>query len=306
MLPQTINVPIEYKCDKCSFNIEFDQYKHFAYYFFSKIYCNNCKQIIDLYKIYLNLISRNFLLVDALACIGANNTTFVIKIKKHEEFCLEFSKFGIPENAKIFFVSYTPQGPIMPVECRFNNPTFYKSYGNKIQIYPKPIFEFYDKHKNETPDFNDEVEVCVVVAWIKNDIDDFSFMNLVEAFENYLLFNFEKAIIPANVAVESSLSAFIFNKLSNIVGNSRTEDFLQSAATYSYQLNVLLPVIANYEKFNAIPNEIRGKLNELRSLRNNIAHKGKLPSKITKEKCAELICSALFGYKYIQLISNKI
>lgn len=305
MKTQTINSPIEYKCDKCSNAIAFEQDLSFKYYFFSKIYCNVCKQELNLYKVYLNSITNNFLLVDALICLGSQTTMFGITIKKHEVFELEFSKFGIPTNAKIFFVNYTPEGPLIPIECRHNNPTLYRTYGSKIQLYPKPIFELYEKYKIENPDFNDQINVNVIVSWIINEFDDYSFINLVEAFENYLLFNYEKAIIPANVVVESSLNKFIYNKLNKIIGSDHTKKFLQDSATYGQQLNVLLPIIAHYEKFNIIPDEIRGKLNELRKFRNKIAHEGKLQHKITKEKCAEFICSALFGYKYIEILSKS-
>ncbi|MGI9066562.1 MAG: hypothetical protein ACR2HX_09170, partial [Pyrinomonadaceae bacterium] len=67
-------------------------------------------------------------------------------------------------------------------------------------------------------------------------------------------------------AVDSFLDSFVSKK--------RSARFLEEAATYSYQLNVLLPVFAALREVPQLSEEIRGFLNTLRTYRNDIAHRG--------------------------------
>jgi hypothetical protein len=114
------------------------------------------------------------------------------------------------------------------------------------------------------------------------------------------------SVVPANVAVESSLSITLNNYLPQHVGKERTKSFLKDAATYSHQLNVVLPILVGLLKLPSLPEQIRGLLNSLRGLRNDIAHLGATENPIGKEQCAELLCAALFGFQYVLLLQRKL
>ena len=89
-------------------------------------------------------------------------------------------------------------------------------------------------------------------------------------------------------------------------GRDRVGDMLSSVATYSHQLNVLLPMFAEYEKFPPLPDHIRGHLNKLGQLRNRLAHEGHIASGLTKIKVSNYICAAPFGLSYLHLLEIRI
>ncbi len=118
--------------------------------------------------------------------------------------------------------------------------------------------------------------------------------------------HYQSTILPANVAVESTLSRLLTDFLENTVSKKRAEDFLTNAATYSHQLNVLLPALVKNTSVPLLPDEIRGKLNRLRELRHEMAHKGFIDQILTKDETAECLCAALFGFHYLNLIRPRL
>lgn len=84
----------------------------------------------------------------------------------------------------------------------------------------------------------------------------------------------------------------------------RIEDFLDSRATYSHQLNILLLLVASTFSFPKLPDNIRGNLNRLRDLRNDLAHKGASEVPIAKEDCANLLNTAVFGLGYLSILES--
>ena len=74
-------------------------------------------------------------------------------------------------------------------------------------------------------------------------------------------------------------------------------------ATYSHQLNVLLPVVAALGKVPPLLDSIRGVLNRLNKLRNYQAHRALSPSPLTKHDAAELLTAALLGVAYGEMVS---
>src|SRR5687767_3230968 len=98
----------------------------------------------------------------------------------------------------------------------------------------------------------------------------------------YTLGEYTSAIVPANVAVESKVFGWLTEILSEIVGKKRTRAFLEDAATYSHQMNVLLPFIAHYRGQRTVPEHIRGRSNQLQAIRNEVAHRGMQSRSLSK------------------------
>ena len=63
--------------------------------------------------------------------------------------------------------------------------------------------------------------------------------------------------------------------------------------------------MASLAGLTKIPDDIRGQLNRLRDFRNQIAHHGTTDSPLQKEDTAEVLCAALFGFRYIRLIEAE-
>jgi len=90
-----------------------------------------------------------------------------------------------------------------------------------------------------------------------------------------------------------------------VAGKGKITSFLSDAATYSYQLNILLPWIAQNNDLPPFDPTIVGLLNRLRSTRNSLAHTGKTEQPLDKDQTAELLTAALFGFRYIDILKAK-
>ena len=100
---------------------------------------------------------------------------------------------------------------------------------------------------------------------------------------------------------------FLFGYLARrTISNAYIKPFLDDAATYSHQLNVLLPLVAEWSRVPHLPDHIRGALNRLRRLRNDIAHRGKPEALLTPAEAAEVLCAALFGFRYVGFLQSRI
>jgi hypothetical protein len=268
--------------------------KIFEDYFYNKpLICPKCSAKLNLWKLLHRHFEWNFSSY-LYSVVGANNTWAEIKMKPNEVFTLDLSKIGINSNSKILTISYTPQeSGVMPLEIHNNTPTRH-FIPNKIYLFGRPFGEA-----------KDETRVLITIDWVENYTENSFWQNLIEAVEAFSLNQLPSAIIPANVAVESRLTPIISEYLEDIISKKRVEDFLSQAATYSHQLNILLPLLAKIHDFPQLPDFIRGNLNALRGLRNEIAHVGKLKN-ADKATVATMLCSATFGLAYLNLLEQKL
>ncbi|WP_417355364.1 hypothetical protein [Flavobacterium sp.] len=226
---------------------------------------------------------------------GGYTTSLRIFMKAGEIYSLNLEEIGIPKESKILQISYTPNGEgVFPVELHGNTPQ--RHYiPNIIHLYGRP----FGKPSNETP-------VAVQINWTEKSNDNQVWENIINAVESFTIKNYDSCIIPSNVSVESTLNNIMTRYFSSFAAKKRVEDFLSNGVTYSYQLNILLPLVAQSNNFPEMPENIRGNLNKLRSYRNSIAHKGKTDIAIDKKTVSELICSAALGLSYLNLLEKKI
>jgi hypothetical protein len=155
------------------------------------------------------------------------------------------------------------------------------------------------EESNETP-------VAIQICWIERTLNNEILENLIDSVEAFTLKDYNACVIPSNVTVEATLNNILSEYLKKHSSKDRVTDFLSNGATYSHQLNVLLPLITSYEKFPKFPDHLRGNLNELRGLRNTIAHEGKTFKILDKKTISRLICSSAFGLAYLHLLKDHI
>lgn len=233
----------------------------------------------------------------AFAFIGAQTLLFQLLLKSGQRATYRFSDYGIPSDAKILYVNYTPSGGgLFPVEMHGNVPTR-RFLANEVVLYPVPF------SANQTAG---DTEVNVMVSWVPRTANDESWQSLVDAFEAFAHARYSSMVVPANVAVESALSRVLTAYLERFVSKNRTEDFLENAATYGHQLNVLLPFIASLKSLPLLPDHVRGALNKLRRFRNDLAHAGVLKQPLDQHSAAEALCGALFGIHYVRYVEEQL
>lgn len=260
--------------------------------------CPSCGQLIDWWKSSCHVLEENFMGNLAFSLVGAQTSVFSIMLRPSERVSFRFSEHGVPAGAKILYVNYTPQGgqdALFPLECHGNTPTR-RFRSDEVVVYPMPASN--TGHSVET-------KVSVMVTWIPYGESDEGWQNLFDAFETFAANDFDSMIVPANVAVESSLLHLMTVYLDKFVGKKRTEDFLSNAATYSHQLNILLPTFAKMNGLPYLPEHIVGTLNQLRGLRNKLAHKGATAS-LDRKKASHILCGALFGFHYVRHLHNQL
>ncbi len=283
-------------CPHCS-QILLIQGGYIDYYFLGQpILCSECQGKIDWWDLMLNLIRDSPTVYQSYVAIGANVEVFKVKMRPGATTNINLGDYGLPSDGRLLDIAYAPQGPsLSPLEVHGNYPQRHW-VPREITIYPYPQP---DRPPTET-------DLAVLFVWVPHTSDDESWQNLVDAFEAYIANRLTSAIVPANVAVESSLKRLLLQVLCQTASRKNVEDCLDNGATYSHQLNVLLPAVLAPRNIPLLPNHIRGTLNRLRDLRNDVAHDGRTKDPLDRKAAAELLCAALFGFRYIKMVEGKL
>lgn len=264
-----------------------------VYLFGESFQCVHCGNACDWWEMVLTAIRENFMGFNAFAAIGAKTTMFMVPAKPGNVVSVDLSKHGVPPDTILLARNLTGCGAI-PFETHSNNPD-HRARWPTIKFFVAPIEGA--SHESSA--------VCVSVTWTPKAHDDVTWENLIVAFEHYAAADYSGMVIPANVAVEAALSRFLFGVLSSIVPETKAKDFLGNAATYSHQLNAVLPLVLLRTGFPCFPDDRRGLLNRLRSLRNQLAHRGQTESPIDQPEAAALLCASLFGFRYIACLEAR-
>lgn len=256
--------------------------------------CSQCGTKLD----WWNLLLRHFdweVPTYLYSIVGGFTTSLMIDMKVNETFMLDLGSIGIPEDSKILQINYTANGKgLLPIEVHGNTPLRH-IIPKKIRLFGMPSGE----PAESTP-------IAIQFYWVHKSNDNELWENLIESVESFTLKDYKSCIIPSNVAVEAMLTKIISSYLSLYAAKDRVNEFLNDGAAYSHQLNVLLPLIANHETFPKLPDHIRGSLNELRGLRNDLAHEGRLEGEIAKKDISRLICASAFGLSYLILLKDHL
>ena len=284
------------RCPACGAAITIQDIYTTAYFDKKPVLCPRCNAALDWWATVLREVRENFMMNQAFGPVGAQSVVFQITLRPGERTQYKLSDHDIPSDAKVLYVNYTPEGSLFPVELHGNLATR-RPLRSEVTLWPVPFASAAD---TKTTNVN------VLVTWVPHSQLDVSWGNLVDAFEAYAAGNYHSAVVPANVAVEAALSVFLFEYLARHAARDRVKRFLDDAATYSHQLNVLLPLVSALGGAPEIPDHIRGLLNRLRDLRNEIAHHGKLETPLSQGEAAELLCSALFGFRYVGLVQSRL
>jgi hypothetical protein len=128
----------------------------------------------------------------------------------------------------------------------------------------------------------------------------------MDAFESYSHQRYPSMIVPATSVVESALSGLLSRQLPSLVSKRRADDFPDAAASYSHRLNVLLPMISHYNGIPQLPPGVHGALGKLRALRNDLQQGGIASSTLDARAAAELLCGALFGFRYLRYVEERL
>ena len=261
--------------------------------------CEECSALVDWWSFVLNLIQDGSLFGHAFLAIGAREQVETVNLKPGERKRILFKQYGVPEDARLLYAAYTPQGQgVEPIVDLGRSPARH-SIPSAVELFGAP------------PRFGDapaECRVAIHFLWVPHGAGDETWQSLVEAFEAYGAGTYSAGVVSAHVAVEARLSRVINALFADVVAagsvsRTKLKRFLSGAATYSHQLNVLLPTLVAARRLPQLPADVRGHLNRLRKARNSVMHEGRPTRRLEARDVAEMICAALFGFRYLEWVA---
>jgi len=258
--------------------------------------CHDCKQTFDLHRTMRHQIEHFGVMGNAMVFAGAKWKVCQAPLRASQSVTIDLTQFGVPRTAEVLQLNLTAQeADCAPVLLTGNDA---------LKTRLGPVFHIHGiQHEAEEDRPNGKVNVSAI--WFDAQNDDTAVKHLVEAATHFAARRYQSMVVPANVAVESSLSPVLAEWLSAFASRDHTQDFLTNAATYSRQLNVLVPIVAFMVDAPRMPDHLRGDLNSLRGLRNALAHTGTCDS-LDAKRAAQLLTSSIFGMRYTHMMRDRV
>jgi len=257
--------------------------------------CPLCRANLDYWRVAAQMVKRNFSRLEPFFLLDAQFTMFQTKVFRDRITQFDLHAEGLPGDALILNVNIGGEA-IFCGEAGGSDRVL-RNTGGLLNIHG------YQMAQSPEPRA-DEGRANIFVTWVPTSPDDSAWTNLVTAFSHYVAATYEASLIPANVAVEARLFRFLEHNLSRAAANEAVERFLTRHATYSHQLNVLLPLVVGHLGAPQMKEDLRGRLNRLNSLRNDVAHRGRCAPPLTKDECAELVTASLFAFRYLGYLNT--
>ena len=264
-----------------------------VFFYYEPIACPKCDSPVDWWKEVFVAVRENHMRWYAFKALGAETKYAVVPASPGDIVEFDNVAAGMPAGSLILNRTISCKGYICAYDRSINDTT------------PKSLnVSLYIGSFGQRPsDFDSEV--VIALTYIEPGHDGVPWQSLIEAFESYTQNDYVRMIVSANVAVEAMLTPFIASVLDNVASSQNAKSFLDNAATYSHQLNVLLPLILFRTSLPRMTDALRGRLNRLRDLRNQVAHNGATEKPLLRHEAAEMICAGLFGFQYLKILVAK-
>jgi hypothetical protein len=274
-------------CPKCYYVLPPMREAAKAYFENGFVTCSQCHVSVDLWDVVLmHTLAMPSVAVMSLELLGASRTGFVKTIEDGKYHEIDLTSVGIPENATVLQVGYTPQGGgVFPIEWHGNVPER-RIVGTTLRLIGRAA----QGHGPVSP-------VSIWVLWVHQEESD-GWPYLVNAFEAVVSRHFDRVIVPAQSAVEISTMPIVRELLEKHASVRHVKRFVDNDLTYGSVINVFLPFVAGQMGIMKLPDKIRGSLNKLRTLRNALIHSGTGVSNVTPRDALEALCAAVFGFEY--------
>lgn len=281
---------------------------HFDEYFINgALRCGICGEACDLPRLLgapyrQDLFEYHY----PLGLAGANFTSFRVELSQ-DIVRVRLSDFGIPVDALRLEVETTTavREPLGKDEDPFSAGRYTAieaAHARPRRYLPDELTVI--RHPKGTPPYR-QSEVVVNAYWVGRSSLPPLFVTYAEAARLFYELQFAASLLWANTAVEGALAAVLQPRLAAATSNERVKRFLEEAATYSHQLNVLLPFVADSLGWPTLSDDIRGQLNKLRQHRNDVAHGGSGANVPDYSECGRLLVAALTAIHYLRLVGAQ-
>ena len=277
-------------CRQCRYEFKADS-RTFRDYFQGGVReCPGCRRAVDWWEEVVHALIEFFGLGRAIELAGAQAVSATILLNPGEVKLVDLTEAGIPPEARILYLNLTTNGSGAWPLLVHGNDVLHRTVGPRFHVYGRPFHESSGSPK-----------VAVWAVWFRPEDGEVVLPHLMDASREYSDGRFDRLVVPANIAVESALSPLLGRFVEEFAAKDEARRFLRDGATYSHQLNVLLPMLAAFRKLPKMPEGVRTRLNRLRRLRNEIAHSGACQT-MTRPDAAELLAAGIFGVRYVEFL----
>ncbi len=282
-------------CPHCARGLSIHGQMYDAFFVSGRTRCPLCESEFDLWKAILEGLAHP---ANPYFLVGAHLTEFATELRSLQPRPVKLVDYGIDADARILdrvlttFSAAGEQGLNLAVELMQPWKDKRPVEGGLL-LAAVPV--------GERPP--DSVGVSVMLVWIEGSSLGPSRENLLLALRALHFERPDEAIVPSNTAVEASLGPLIEAYFASHASRSNVQAFLTDAG-YAHQLNVVLPTVAVTHGLPKFPDHIRGVLNRLRGLRNDLVHRGSTRQRLEAGGVRELICAAAFGMEYFRFLRD--
>ena len=275
-------------CPKCGASLTFEPRGLDSYFSGAATTCGHCRTLFDPWVQFIDVVEKAFSF-SLLALAGARQMIVRTTLASGEYREIDLTTLGIPGDAEIIDLNLTSMGSALPLLAHGNTP------------FLDPFPPFLHLFGRATPIGQPGGQLNIFVTWFVRSAEDTRVRHLVEAARHLKAKRFDAAVIPSNTAAEAAISPVVREVLLRFGARDHVENMLEKGATYSHQLNVLLPVVAHLANVPPLPAHVRGVLNRLRSARNKFLHTGRCPPQ-TARTASEHFVAALFATEYARYL----
>lgn len=241
--------------------------------------CNGCGGVINDFDTIHYQLTLNFLNNNPFYLIYAQSCFIQIGLESEKQFTLDLIDFGIPSEAKIIYINYTPTGDLFPLEMHGNVPVR-NSINHCINLYPVNLL----KTEAKTGGVN------IMVSWLS--VKDEIYLSMLEALEYFVVKKYTSMIIPLHTCMEALLDRYLIKYLK--------VNFNKEITTLNYynKLHILLPMSLEKNELSLVKDAI-SDLDDLRDRRNKLVHSKKVKS-LQDDVCIKLLASSIFIFYFLQ------
>lgn len=257
--------------------------------------CPSCGKKFDLWDYAVRLLGKKAQLFrnQGAAFIGGREAYFTFQLPPNQTIEVDLLQYGVPEDSKLLYVVYTPMvGAGLPVEMRGNQPLQHRTT-HKMLFFGKP---FPDTEVRAT----DRHDVNMSVTYIPKSPEQIPFEHLANAYEQFLIDDYEEMILPSAVALEYAVQRVTVEVLKGM----QLSDTLNPSKRISTE--VIVPLICRLFGVPSLNEGIIELVVKLWSLRNQMAHKGVLDSPLDQGGAAQLLAAAMFYLNYLVFFRNTV
>lgn len=289
-------------CPKCFY--VFPPISDAAAIYFEQGYiaCSECSARADLWDVVLARMNVDPTPTMSLVCLGATQTSFQREIAADKYHMIDLTEVGVPRDATVLQVGYTPQGvqgqgSVFPIELHGNVPQR-RVVGNVLHLLGRAMIS----GDGTVGTVN---RVSIWVLWVPFEKAE-SWSYIVSGFDAFVAQHYDRAIVPAQSAVEISTTPIIRELLEHHASINNVKNFMSDRLSFANVVNVLLPFMCGQAGVPKLPDKIRDSLSTLRGIRNNLVHRGLGANKVTARQAGEGLCAAVFGCEYARFAAPRL